>query len=162
MYVALCVVIVPLAASRLSSRGVTTKRVEGERTETGKYTVGGQSMEDYIKGVVAAEMPASFPEEALKAQAVASRTYAVRAIDNADFELKPDDIGQAYITVDEMKENWGENFDEYYSKICGAVASTAEEIMVYDGEPILAVFHSTRPGERGGAGKNWGYARPIL
>ena len=58
-------------------------------TETGKYTVGGQSMEDYIKGVVAAEMPASFPEEALKAQAVASRTYAVRAVDNADFDLEP-------------------------------------------------------------------------
>ena len=162
MYVTLCVVIVLLAASRLSSRGVTTKRVEGERTETGKYTVGGQSMEDYIKGVVAAEMPASFPEEALKAQAVASRTYAVRAVDNADFDLEPGDIGQAYVTVDEMRENWGENFDEYYSKISGAVDSTKDEIMVYKGEPILAVFHSTSAGETERAGNIWNYDLPYL
>lgn len=165
-YVALCVVAVPLAASRFTLPGVVTERISGSRTddasEKSSFTVGGEDMEEYIKGVVAAEMPASFPEEALKAQAVASRTYAVRAVENADFELNPDDIGQAYVTVDKMKENWGENFDENYAKICKAVDDTAGEVMEYDGEPILAVFHSTSAGETERAGNIWDYDLPYL
>lgn len=126
------------------------------------YTVGGSDIDDYIKGVVAAEMPVSFPLEALKAQAVASRTYAVRAIENADKDLNPDDIGQAYIELDGMKTNWGDNFDSYYAKICEAVDDTKNEIMVYDGEPILAVFHSTSSGETETAGNVWNYDLPYL
>lgn len=169
LYVALCILIVPLAASKFGLTKVITKRIEGTKSadesaeETGKrFTVGGADMEEYIKGVVAAEMPASFPEEALKAQAVASRTYAVRAVENADFELGPSDIGQAYVTVDEMKENWGANFDTYYAKICEAVDSTKDEVMVYEGEPILAVFHSTSAGETETAGNIWNYDLPYL
>ncbi len=101
-------------------------------------------MESYIIGVVAAEMPASFEEEALKAQAVAARTYAYRQVGNS--EIKPENIGQAYITVEEMKKNWGNNFEENYKKISDAVNATKNEIMVYDGEPILAAFHSTSGG----------------
>jgi len=126
------------------------------------YQVGGMNIDDYIKGVVAAEMPVSFPIEALKAQAVASRTYAVRAIENADKELAPDDIGQAYVDVDGMKKKWGENFDTYYAKICEAVDDTNDEIMEYDGEPILAVFHSTSAGETETAGNVWNYDLPYL
>ena len=95
LYVALCILIVPLAASKFGLTKVITKRIQvstksadesAEETDK-RFTVGGADMEEYIKGVVAAEMPASFPEEALKAQAVASRTYAVRAVENANFEL---------------------------------------------------------------------------
>ena len=96
----------------------------------------------YLKGVVAAEMPVSFPLDALKAQAVASRTYAVRAVENAEFELAPADIGQAYITKEKMKENWGENFETYYAKICEAVDATAGEIMEYDLSLIHIFFSS--------------------
>ena len=169
LYVALCILIVPLAASKFGLTKVITKRIEGTKSaddsteETGqRFTVGGADMEEYIKGVVAAEMPASFPEEALKAQAVASRTYAVRAVENADFELGPSDIGQAYVTVDEMKENWGANFDTYYAKICVAVDSTKHEVKVYQGGPILAVFHSTSAGETETAGNIWNYDLPYL
>lgn len=101
-------------------------------------------MESYIIGVVAAEMPASFEKEALKAQAVAARTYAYRQVGNSAF--KPEDIGQAYITADEMKERWGNSFESNYKKISEAVAETKNEIMTYDGEPILAAFHSTSGG----------------
>ncbi len=169
IYVLLCIIAVPLAASKFSLPDIITKRIEGNTKEEGagesqetRLTVGGADMEEYIKGVVAAEMPASFPEEALKAQAVASRTYAVRAVENADFELAPADIGQAYVTVDEMKKNWGDNFDAYYAKICEAVDSTRDEIMVYEGEPILAVFHSTSAGETETAGNIWSYDLPYL
>lgn len=172
LYVALCILIVPLAASKFGLTEVITKRIEGSEADKAqsedaessgiRFKVGGADMEEYIKGVVAAEMPASFPEEALKAQAVASRTYAVRAVENADFELSPSDIGQAYITVDEMKKNWGENFDTYYAKICTAVDDTRDEVMVYEGEPILAVFHSTSAGETETAGNIWNYDLPYL
>ncbi len=61
-----------------------------------------------------------------------------------------------------MKENWGENFETYYAKICEAVDATAGEIMEYDGEPILAVFHSTSAGETETAGNIWNYDLPYL
>ena len=119
-------------------------------------------LEEYVAGVVAAEMPAAFPEEALKAQAVAARTYAVRTIDNADFQLNTDDIGQAFITKETMLKNWGDNYDAYYKKISDAVDSTKGEVMEYNGEPILAVFHSTSAGETETAGNIWNYDLPYL
>ncbi len=110
-------------------------------------------MESYIIGVVAAEMPASFEMEALKAQAVAARTYAYRQVGNG--KINPNNIGQAYISVDEMKKRWGDNFDENYKKVCNAVNSTKNEIMVYNGEPILAAFHSTSGGVTESAENVW-------
>ncbi len=101
-------------------------------------------MESYIIGVVAAEMPVSFHKEALKAQAVAARTYAYRQVGNG--EINPENIGQAFITVDEMKKNWGSNFESNFKKVSDAVNKTKNEIMVYRGEPILAAFHSTSGG----------------
>ncbi len=101
-------------------------------------------MESYIIGVVAAEMPVSFEIEALKAQAVAARTYAYRQVGTS--EINPDKLGQAYISVDEMKKRWGNDFEQNYNKVKTAVESTKNQIMVYDGEPILAAFHSTSGG----------------
>ena len=76
-------------------------------------------LEEYIIGVVAGEMPASFEIEALKAQAVTSRTYAMYKInnrkDNYDVETNTDD--QVYITTDEMKDKWGNDYELYYNKI---------------------------------------------
>jgi len=102
-------------------------------------------MESYIIGVVAAEMPVSFEIEALKAQAVAARTYAYRQIGDSK-TIDPNSIGQAYISVDEMKNRWKESFEQNYNKVCSAVNQTKNEIMVYNGEPILAAFHSTSAG----------------
>ncbi len=102
-------------------------------------------MESYIIGVVAAEMPVSFEIEALKAQAVAARTYAYRQVGSSK-KIEPKNIGQAFVTVEQMKKNWGENFEKNYSKVCSAVSATKNEIMVYGGEPILAAFHSTSGG----------------
>lgn len=103
------------------------------------------NMESYIIGVVAAEMPVSFEKEALKAQAVAARTYAYRQIGNS-LNIVPENIGQAYISVDEMKKRWGSSFQKNYEKVSSAVYETKNEIMVFNGEPILAAFHSTSGG----------------
>ncbi len=122
--------------------------------------------EDYIKGVVAAEMPASFEEEALKAQAVAARTYALRKM-NENKELNGDNtvpyhIDQAYETKEELKQKWGVNFEKYYQKVSNAVDQTRGEIMVYENEPILAVFHSTSAGFTEDSANVWGQSLPYL
>ena len=158
IYVIVCILAVPFVTLKFVKKDETVETVETPPV----YTVGGEDIEEYIKGVVAAEMPASFPLEALKAQAVASRTYAIRTLENADKELFAEDIGQAYITKSEMQEKWGDSFEGFYAKISDAVDSTKDEIMVYDGEPILAVFHSTSAGKTETAGNIWNYDLPYL
>ena len=119
-------------------------------------------LEEYVVGVVAAEMPASFPEEALKAQAVAARTYQVRQMQAAGAEKVLYDVGQAYIDIAEQKEKWGENYPFYASKIRKAVRETAGEIMVYEGEPILAAFHAHSAGKTEDAVHVWNSEVPYL
>ena len=106
------------------------------------------NIEDYIVGVVAAEMPASFNEEALKAQAVASRTYAIYKINTStgDFDVVTDVSNQSYITVDEMKTKWGSDFNKYYDKVKLAVDNTKGEVMTYDGEVIEAYYFAMSNG----------------
>ena len=104
-----------------------------------------KELEDYVIGVVAGEMPYNFPHEALNAQAVAARTYAVRQI-RANPNIKYKDIAQAYISVDIMKKRWGKNFETNYNKIKYDVYATAGEILEYNNEPILATFCSTTNG----------------
>lgn len=118
-------------------------------------------LEEYIIGVVAAEMPVSFEPEALKAQAVAARTYAVKHL-NGKTSIKAEDIGQAYISVTQMKQNWGTNFDSYYNKVCSAVKETQGEIMVYNEQPIEAVFHSTSAGMTESAENVWNTSLPYI
>ena len=119
-------------------------------------------LEEYVVGVVAAEMPAAFPEEALKAQAVAARTYQVRQMQVAGTDSVLYDVGQAYITAKEQKQKWGENYSFYGAKIRKAVRETAGEIMVYEGEPILAAFHAQSAGKTEDAVQVWNSEVPYL
>ena len=119
------------------------------------------AFEAYIRGVVAAEMPINFELEALKAQAVAARTYAIRNSKDI-YNINPDSLGQAYISVDTMRANWGNNFDSYYAKLCEAVDETRGLIMVYDDEPILAAFYSTSAGVTELAENVWGSSLPYI
>lgn len=122
----------------------------------------GQAFETYLIGVVAAEMPALFEEEALKAQAVAARTYALREIEASGATEPPYTTGQAYLTADALRNQWGEQFDAYYARVSGAVAATAGEILTYNDEPILAVFHSTSAGYTESADNVWSQDLPYL
>ena len=119
-------------------------------------------LEEYVAGVVAAEMPAAFPEEALKAQAVAARTYQVRQMQAAGSRDVLYDVGQAYLSEAEQKEKWGEGYALYAGKIHSAVRATAGEIMTYDGEPILAAFHAQSGGRTEDAVHVWNTAVPYL
>ena len=103
-------------------------------------------IEDYIIGVIASEMPASFNEEALKAQAVVSRTYALKA--KASGKILTDTVStQSYINEDEMRNKWGTSFDTYYNKIKNAAMSTNGEYLTYNDNYIEALYHSTNNGK---------------
>lgn len=109
------------------------------------------NFEEYIVGVVAAEMPASFGFEALKAQAVAARTYTYHKFLSGGCDTGADictNSGhcQAFASSSECINKWGNSYNENYIKVYNAVYETAGQILVYDREPILALFHSTSGG----------------
>lgn len=110
------------------------------------------SMEDYLPGVLAGEMPALFSEEALKAQAVAARTYIIHCMGTENPNHPEADVCddpsccKAFSSTDELKERWGEKFKEYWQKMTDAVEATDGEYLTYDDEAILAVFHSSSSG----------------
>lgn len=118
-------------------------------------TVSEIPIEEYVKGVVAAEMPAEFHIEALKAQAIAARTYALsRTIKfsdgHPDHKLAPLCKAvhcQHYLSMEELRQINGENWIEnYWDKIEEAVDSTRNILMYYNGEIIEPLYHSTSGG----------------
>lgn len=149
-----------------------TIRVQLLLHESGKVIELG--LEEYVVGVVAAEMPASFPLEALKAQAVAARTYAVKRIQipdpritriNNKAVLSSDSaINQAYISVEEMKSRWGKrSYLTYKNKITQAVSETKGEVLLYEGNLIDPVYHSSCGGCGTEDSENvWKYEIPYL
>ncbi len=106
-------------------------------------------IEDYLVGVLAAEMPASFEVEALKAQAVASRSYALYKIyhnENNEYDILTDVTNQSYITKEEMQEKWGNNYSFYLNKVTNAVKDTEREVMYYKNEIIEAFYFAMSNG----------------
>ncbi len=126
-------------------------------------------METYLLGVVRAEMPASFKLEALKAQTVAARTYILHKIASGGSANHPqadacDDISccQAYKSQADAAADWGDSAAEYEEKIRRAVAETDGECVLYDGAPLLAVFHSSSAGTTQDAQTVWSAQLPYL
>ena len=130
-------------------------------------------METYIAGVVAAEMPASFELDALKAQAVAARTFALKRMNTpnsnvtalypkAQITTSPATC-QAWISDDEQRERWGKDYTKWHQKIIQAVTETAGEVLCYDGVLIDPVYHaSCGGGATESAEYVWGNAKPYL
>ncbi len=134
------------------------------RSETGKIEV--ISYNDYIFGVVAAEMPALYEAEALKAQAVAAHTFALyRTVMNKDKDYDITDnfkIDQAFITEKAAREKWGEGADEYVKKIKAAVSDTENLALTYGGEIILSAYHAISSGKTEDCKNVWGGEYPYL
>lgn len=106
-------------------------------------------LEVYITGVLAGEMPVYFEEEALKAQAVASRSYALKRIEynkDKDYDVVDSILNQVYLDDNYLKEVWGRNYTLYINKLRTAVNETLDEFLEYDGEVIDALFFSTSNG----------------
>lgn len=104
------------------------------------------NMTDYLIGVVSSEMPASFNLEALKAQSVLARTYALKAKQTGK-KLTDTVSTQSYIDIDQMKNKWGNSFNTYYNKIKNAVENTNGEYLSYNGNYIETLYHSTNNGK---------------
>ena len=126
-------------------------------------------MGTYLLGVLRAEMPASFEEEALKAQAIAARTYTLYRIRGGGSANHPgadacDDhtCCKAYINAEQAAANWGSMAVYYEEKLARAVSETDGEVILYDGAPILAVFFSSADGSTQGAGDVWMNDLPYL
>lgn len=154
-------VFIPVAVSEgqvMPVCSIIEVKTESEKTDNVKIN---RELEDYVIGVVAGEMPVNFPHEALKAQAVAARTYAIRQI-KANPNIKYVDIAQAYIDTDTMKKRWGSKFNENYEKIKADVYATAGQILEYDNEPILAAFCSTTNGYTEDCQNVWTQNLPYL
>ncbi|MCI8422736.1 MAG: stage II sporulation protein D [Lawsonibacter sp.] len=124
------------------------------------------TMAEYLWGVVAAEMPASFQEEALKAQACAARTYTViqqSSQKHSDADICADShCCQAYISRETAEARWGLNAGEYGEKIERAVAETDGLGILYQGEPIQALFFSSAAGRTVDAVEVWGRSVDYL
>lgn len=151
---------------KLESQSVSVYVADEEKVED-------MDINEYLKCVVAAEMPADFEEEALKAQAVAARTYLYSHIEQAqNGNIDASHNGavictdsthcQAYTPEQKCRESWGNDADEKWDKISAAVDDTTGQIMTYNGEIISAVFHSTSSGATEAAVDVWGSDVPYL
>lgn len=128
-------------------------------------------LEQYVRGVVAAEMPIDFEPEALKAQALAARTYIVRRLLEQDRTGVPvsgavvtDTVThQAFVSEQELKQRWsGEKYSVNMDKLNKAVQETKDQILTYEGKPIQATFFSTSNGYTENSEDYWGDKIPYL
>lgn len=169
--------------SRTSTSATTTVITEevGVSSQTGEeYALPGTvkvlsdgeiveyELEELVACIVAAEMPALWPVEALKAQAVAARTYVVyrctlpyREFGEADLCDDPSRCC-AVADLDALAVSWGEHGPDYVARVKSAVASTAGEILLYDEQPIMAVFHAMSGEYTSSCADVWGGDIPYL
>lgn len=111
--------------------------------ESGRMTA--MELEEYVVGVVAREMPASFHAEALCAQAIAARTYTLHKV--RDGHICSDSAHcQAYADTTFLREQWGEAYEANMQRIQDAVSRTAGIIMTYGDKPIEALYHASSCG----------------
>ena len=120
-------------------------------------------LDEYLYGVVSSEMPASFEEEALKAQAVVARTYTLYKIMQNDKKHGEANICddstccQAWISKEDRLARWNEEKqEEYWNKIVKAVNETQGKMITYEGKPINAFFHSNSGGATEAPISVWG------
>lgn len=127
-------------------------------------------LEDYVAGVVAAEVPPTFPPEALKAQAVAARTYAAYKLASGRPEAHSeadvcDDYHHCAAYIDlaaEASGRWGNGAETYQNAILEAVRATAGEVVLYEGKPIIAVFSAAAAEKTESSADVWGNDVPYL
>ncbi|MBE6717860.1 MAG: stage II sporulation protein D [Ruminococcaceae bacterium] len=159
----------PSESEKLDKSNIETKEIELYITSTGEKAE--LDFEEYICGVLLCEVPASFDEEALKAMAVAVRSYCLRRIESDDKYSKHyaadvcDDYTHclAYISIDDAKKRWGEeNTEEYYEKMKKAVSETRGEVLYYEGIVADTVFHSSSYEYTESAKNVWGAEVPYL
>lgn len=152
----------PETAAVHHDRDVTLTIQDGDTTEQ-------MTLERYLTGVVRGEMPASFEMEALRAQAAAERSYVYYQLaagrkdahPGADF-CTDHTCCSAYLSETAAREKWGGDFAPWNTRVEQAVSDTDGQVVLYNGRPILAVFHSSSAGRTAAAGDVWSGDLPYL
>lgn len=129
------------------------------------------TLDEYMIGAVMAQMPADFEQEALKAQAVLARTYILRRYESEKQSptaalhgaLISDDenLYQGFVTEEKAKEFYGDEYESAYIRISESVKS-ADGILTYEDEPVIAAFHAASSGYTESAETAWGQKIPYL
>lgn len=174
IFILLCFSIPVIFTKEKVEKTVSTESTENtEKTENNEYktvkllhTNGNEveemAIDEYLYGVVSAEMPASYEIEALKAQAIVARTYTIYKIENGGKHKNADICDsslccQAWISKEDRISKWDkEKAEENWEKIVSAVDSTKGKIITYDGKPINAFFHSNSGGSTESVENVWG------
>ncbi len=132
-------------------------------------TIENVDIEKYVVGVVASEMPAEFESEALKAQALAARTYIVKRLMGGEAMGSPKGTiatdttnHQVYKNENELKNLWGKDYERKKKKITDAVAATQGQILTFEEKPIEAQFFSTSNGFTENSEAYWSNSFPYL
>lgn len=126
-------------------------------------------LEEYVRGVVAAEMPIEFELEALKAQSLAARTYIAKRLVDKNFDDVPQGAmvtdtvqHQVFISDKELQLQWGTQYEERISKLNQAINETSGKLITYNGQPIVALFFSTSNGYTENSEDYWTKQVPYL
>lgn len=168
--VTLLVIIIPflfvkifVQTDTIKFKYITNNTIRVKDEKTNKITT--LPFEEYIKGVVAGEMPATFELEALKAQAVASRSYAMyqmTATKDKDYDVTNTTQNQVYLTDEELKTNWKDEYNQKMNKIKTAIQETTGEYLTYNGQIVNAMFFSTSTGKTENSEEVFVSALPYL
>ena len=152
----------PETAAVHHDRDVTLTIQDGDTTEQ-------MTLERYLTGVVRGEMPASFEMEALRAQAAAERSYVYYQLAAGRKDAHPDadfctdhTCCSAYLSETAAREKWGGDFAPWNTRVEQAVSDTDGQVVLYNGRPILSVFHSSSAGRTAAAGDVWSGDLPYL
>lgn len=149
----------------------TTQAPESTNTLTVFRSVSQKNEEidffEYVCGSVAAEMPLSYHEEALKAQAIACYTNALRLKNSSEsdaiYHISDDSsVHQGYLNKEQREEKWGEDFSKYESKLESIVKSVENLAIYYEDELCVAAFHAICSGKTESAENIWNQKVPYL
>lgn len=138
-------------------------QVRVKRTESNEIV--NIPFEDYIIGVLAGEMPVTFEKEALKAQAVAARSYVMKQMvynKNKDYDVVDTVMNQVYLDDSYLQSVWKDNYTEKINKIKTAVLETYNEYLDYQGQVADAMFFSTSVGYTENSEEIFSNAVPYL
>lgn len=178
VFIVILIIVMPMIFTNFKTEEVISEEIE-EKFDYGKYNIirlfhieTGEveelDLDTYLYGVVSSEMPASFEMEALKAQSIVARTYTVYQIKNGGKHENADLCDsalccQAWITKENRMARWEENLrEEYWNKIVKAVNETKGKFILYNGEPINALFHSNSGGTTELSVNVWGGDFPYF
>lgn len=152
-----------------SAKVVNKDNISVEVYRSGAGLIQSVELDEYVKGVLSSEMPLSFDEEALKAQAVVARTYIIKRLLNGNDKSSPEGsdvtdtiFHQVYKDNNELKNEWGKYSDKNNALLNRIIQETEGLYIAYNNKPIEASFFSTSNGYTENSEDYWSLELPYL